>query len=306
MRPTFKIPTGRIVIFAFVSAFILFILFKTWVNLEGFYQVAREIDKFYFYWAFALMAPITFLGVTRWYLVLKAAGFKIAFWKIFKVVISGISLSLVPGRLGDLARSYPLRNSIPVAQSIGTIILEKIIDVSILMVFSGIGLSILGNYGVSVLILSLAIGTIPVLQVLNFISEKMSLKNPLINKAHEAISILNRVKQRKTVLFAAVLTSCANWTVSMFQVYWLFKTVGSVVPFSAVFAFHPLSTFAGLIPISIAGIGTRDSAIIYFFRNFVAPEQSLAVGILYGVQAYWIFGILGIPLLYYFFRQNKY
>jgi len=301
-----RIPVRKTLVFGLVSSSIIFALLKTLVNAEEFYYVIRDISWSYFLLAFAMMVPITFLGAVRWFLVLRAAGFNVSFRKVFKIVASGISLSLVPGRLGDLARSYPLRNSIPVSQSVGTIILEKIIDVNILMVFSGIGLSILGNYGVSVLILSLAIGTIPVLQVLNFISEKMSLKNPLINKAHEAISILNRVKQRKTVLFAAVLTSCANWTVSMFQVYWLFKTVGSVVPFSAVFAFHPLSTFAGLIPISIAGIGTRDSAIIYFFRNFVAPEQSLAVGILYGVQAYWIFGILGIPLLYYFFRQNKY
>jgi len=304
MRPTFKIPTGRIVIFAFVSAFILFILFKTWVNLEGFYQVAREIDKFYFYWAFALMAPITFLGVTRWYLVLKAAGFKIAFWKIFKVVISGISLSLVPGRLGDLARSYPLRNSIPVAQSIGTIILEKIIDVSVLILFSGIGLLMLGQMIAATIMFCLAVGTIPALMIVRRVRLKLPLNNGVISKLSDAASILNTVGQRKIILIAAALVSGLNWILSILQVYWLFRAVDSTVPLSAVFAFHPLSTFVGLIPVTIAGVGTRDSAIIYFFKEFASAEQSLTVGILYGIQAYWTIGLVCLPLLYYFFAQR--
>lgn len=215
-----------------------------------------------------------------------------------------MSLSIIPGRLGDLARSYPLRNKIPISQSIGTIVLEKIIDVCVLMVFSGIGLFLLGYTALAILMFFLVIGVIPLLEILNIIIKKLPLGNGLINKLQETLSVLNKVKERKIILSMAILTSGANWTLSMLQAYWLFKAVGAIVPFSAIYAFHPLSIFTGLIPITIAGVGTRDSAIIYFFSNFAASEQSLAVGILYGIQSYWITALLGIPLLYYFFKDS--
>ena len=299
-----KIPVRKTVILGLVSILIIFILFKTLVNVGDFSRVIRGISWFYFFLAFGTMVPTFILSVVRWHSVLRSAGFNVSFWKIFKIIGSSMSLSIIPGRLGDLARSYPLRNKIPISQSIGTIVLEKIIDVCVLLVFSGIGLFLLGYSTLAGLMIFLAIGAVPLLEVLNMVIKKLPLENGLINKLQDALSILNKVKQRKVVLSMAILASGANWTLSMLQAYWLFKAVGAIVPFSAIYAFHPLSIFAGLLPITIAGVGTRDSAIIYFFQNFATPEQSLAVGILYGLQSYWITALLGIPLLYYFFRDS--
>src|SRR3989344_787504 len=299
-----KIPVRKTIILGLVSILIIFILFKTLINVEDFSRVIQGISWFYFFLAFATMIPTFILSVVRWHSILRSAGFNVSFWKIFKIIGSSMSLSIVPGRLGDLARSYPLRNQIPISQSIGTIVLEKIIDICVLLVFSGVGLLLLGHPVFAGLVFFLAIGAIPLLEILNIVIKKLPLKSGLVNKLQDAVSVLNKVKQRKAILSMAILASSANWTLSMFQVYWLFKAVGSIVPFSAIFAFQPLSIFMGLIPITIAGVGTRDSAILYFFRNFAAPEQSLAVGILYGLQSYWITALLGIPLLYFFFKQN--
>lgn len=299
-----KISVRKIVVLASVSILIILIIFKTLVNIGDFFRVIQNIGWLYFFLAFATLIPSFFLSIVRWHMVIRAAGFNVSFWKIFKIIGSSLSLSIVPGRLGDLARSYPLRNKIPMSQSIGTIVLEKIIDVCVLIVFSGIGLMFWGHPVIAGLMFFLALGAIPLLGALNLLIKKLSLENGLVNKLRDAIFILNEVKKRKLTLFIAILASGGNWTISMIQIYWLFKAVGSAVPLSAVFAFQPLSIFMGLIPITIAGVGTRDSAILYFFRNFAAPEQSLAVGILYGLQSYWITALLGIPLLYFFFRQK--
>lgn len=304
MRLFQKIPIRKTVILASVSVLIIFIVFKTLVNAGDFSRVIRGISWFYFFLAFSTMIPSLILSAVRWYSIMRAAGFHVSLWKTFKIIATSMSFSIIPGRLGDFARSYPLRNSIPISQSVGTIVLEKIIDISVLITFSGVGLIILGHTDLGSLMLFLAIAPIPLLEIFNLVSHKITLKNSLVNKLHDTISILNKVKQRKKILSLAVLASFANWILSMFQLYWLFKAIGSAIPVHAVFAFHPLSIFAGLIPITLAGVGTRDSAIIYFFRNLATPEQSLAVGILYGLQSYWITALLGIPLLYYFFKQN--
>jgi len=303
MDPIAKIPVKKTIVFSLISGLIIFTLFKTLVSAGDFSSVIRNVSWPYFFIAFSIMVPITFLGVTRWYLILRSIGYNIPYSQIFKIVITGMSLSLIPGRLGDLARSYPLRNSIPIARSISTIVIEKVVDVSVLIFLSGLGLIALNYHKLGSLTLVIAILAVPSLWILNTIGHKISVGGRLTEKLHDAISVLNEVKRRKRIFSLAIFTSCINWILSIAQVYFIFKSIGEVLPFSVVFAFHPLSTFAGLIPITIAGAGTRDSAIIYFFRNFSTPEQSLAVGILYSLQAYWILGLLTIPLLYYFFKD---
>ena len=299
-----KISARKVLIPASVSILIILIIFKTLVDIGDFSRVIQNIGWFYFSLAFATIIPSFLLSIVRWHAVVRAAGFDVSFWKIFKIIGSSLSLSVVPGRLGDLARSYPLRNKIPISQSIGTIVLEKIIDTSVLIIFSGVGLFIMGHTALAVLMLFLILGVIPILNILNSANKKIPFGNGHFNKLRDALFVLNEVKKRKLTLSVAILASSGNWFISMIQVYWLFKAVGSAVPLSAIFAFQPLSIFMGLIPVTIAGIGTRDSAILYLFRNFAAPEQSLAVGILYGVQSYWITALLGVPLLYFFFKQN--
>src|SRR3989344_2092970 len=136
MNPAAKIPVKKTVVFALISSFILFILFKTLVNAGGFSSVIQNINWPYFFIAFSVMVPITFLGASRWYLILRSTGHNVPYSQIFKIVVTGMSLSLIPGRLGDLARSYPLRKSVPVARSISSIVIEKNVDVSVLMLMS--------------------------------------------------------------------------------------------------------------------------------------------------------------------------
>lgn len=299
-----KIPIRKTLVLASVSVLIIFIIFKTLVNIGDFSRVIRNISWFYFFIAFATIIPVIILNVVKWYLIVQAAGFNISFKKIFKIVITSTSLGILPGRLGDFARSYPLRHSIPLPQAIGTIVLEKIMDISVLLAFSGIGLFIFDYRTSAVFALLLAAGAFPLLKIMGSVGKKMLPENHLTEKIHDAFSVLNKIKDRKKLFSIAIVSSCANGMLSMFQIYWLFKAVGAVVPLFAIFAFQPLSMFAGLLPITLAGTGTRDSVIIYLFNDFAAPGQSLAVGILYAMQSYWILALLGLPLLYYFFKQD--
>src|SRR3989344_4058241 len=257
----------RTLILGFVSILTIFIIFKTLVNAGAFSRIIKDTSWFYFFIAFATVIPVFIINVTKWYLVLRAADYHVSFQKIFKIMITSISLGILPGRLGDFARSYPLRHSISLPQSIGTIVLEKIIDISVLLVFSTVGLFLLGYQLIAGLLLFFVIIAIPSLKIASSISKKILPANNLTDKPRDAFSVLNKVKERKLIFSLAILSSFANGILSMFQTYWLFKAVGAVVPLFAVFAFQPLSVFAGLLPITLAGMGTRDSTIIYLFRD---------------------------------------
>lgn len=295
----------KVLILLFTSALALFIIFKTTVSVKDLSHIFSALDPFYFWLAFATIVPSVFLNSIRWYCVLRASGFRLPFWKVFKVTTSSMSLSVIPGRLGDLARSYPLRNEIPLHQSVGTIILEKIIDICVLCCYAAIGLLFLGSYFGAAITLGIAILAIPVLHGIHKFGKGLAQKNSIMKKLYEASSVLPETRKHGGMFSLAILSSAANWGFSMLQTYWLFMAVGASVPVIAVISYLPLSIFVGLLPITLAGAGTRDAAMIHFFGSFASPGQALSVGILYGLQSYWILSILGLPLLYFFFRGPK-
>jgi uncharacterized membrane protein YbhN (UPF0104 family) len=300
-----KFPLKKIILLSLSSLLIFFVLFKTTVHWKDLGHIFHSLNPVYFWIAFLTIPVSLFLCGVRWYFVLQASGFDVSFKKVLGIVLSSTSLSIVPGRLGDLTRSYPLKNEVPIHKSIGTIILEKIIDVCVLCGYASIGLFFVGSHW-GLLFLAVALFSIPLLIILRVFSKNLfASSNSLLTKLHEASDILLETRSHKKNLFAAMGASATNWSLSILQTYWLFLAVGSHVPIISVMAYLPLSIFVGLIPITLAGIGTRDAAFIRFFMAFANPEQSLYVGILYSLQSYVVPSLLALPFLYHFFKEDQ-
>ena len=77
----------------------------------------------------------------------------------------------------------------------------------------------------------------------------------------------------------------------------LFLALGVNISLFYIAAAFPLAIFVGLIPITIAGMGTRDSAIIYLFSAWAGSSVCLGVGFLYSFFAYWFLALLGLPIM---------
>ena len=300
----FKIPWKKTIVLAGVSALSLFIIFKTTVHVENFLDIISRIDLRYFWLAFATLIPTVFLNAARWYFVLKAAGHQIPYRRVFFIVLNSTSLMVIPGRLGDLARAYPLRNTVPPEQAIGTIVLEKIVDVATLLLFSGFGLFLLRFYRGSAVTLIAAAMVFPALMISGRIIKARHLKERVTAKLFDGFAILNQVRHHRFIFLLAITSSILNMGLSMVQFYWLLIAVHASVSLSAIFAFLPLCIFVGLIPLTLAGTGTRDAALIYFFSAYALSGQVLSAGILYALQGYWILSFLCLPLLYLFFKRS--
>lgn len=299
----FKIPWVKTALLAGISVLSLFIIFKTTVNVRNFLNTISQINLPYFWLAFATLVPTTFLNASRWHFVLKASGHHVPYGRIFSIVLNSTSFLVIPGRLGDLARVYPLKNRVPAEQGIGTVVLEKIIDIFILSLYSSLGLFLLRRYAFSAWILAFALMVFPLLIISGRFINKRHLKGGLAVKIYDGFSILNQIKKRKYIFSLAVASSAVNMGLSMLQFYWLLIAVNANVPMPAVFAFLPLSVFVGLIPLTLAGAGTRDAAFIYFFSAYTVPAKALSAGILYALQSYWILSFIFLPLLYFFFKR---
>ncbi|MGC9329636.1 MAG: lysylphosphatidylglycerol synthase transmembrane domain-containing protein, partial [Candidatus Hinthialibacter sp.] len=88
-----------------------------------------------------------------------------------------------------------------------------------------------------------------------------------------------------------------NWFCSILQTWCCYKAFQADVPIFYIAAALPIAIFIGLIPVTISGMGTRDSAMIFLFQQYAPYETNLAVGILYSIFGYWLLAVLGIPFM---------
>lgn len=287
---------GRLIVIIVLTIFIVFVLFKTFVNINDFINVFKKAEFSLILIAIVIGLSGPLLSVLRWRFILLISGHKVPIKRTINIIMSVWPLSILPGRLGDFARSYPLRKEVSAAVSAGATLFEKIIDIIVLLIFSGVGFLFIGKTAFSVILLAVAAAVLPALflispLIINYLPKFVSLKLSLILTVFKFKTLKNRY------FFLAVLSSAANWSASVLETWILFLAFGAALPIVLVISYFPLAIFIGLLPISIAGIGTRDSALIAFFINKATPAQSLAAGIGYSFIGYFLFAIVGIPFL---------
>ena len=84
----------------------------------------------------------------------------------------------------------------------------------------------------------------------------------------------------------------------------LIKAFDESVTATHVFAATPPSILAGIVPVSLWGVGTRDGALAYYLQGVTAAENALSAGFFYTVLVYWFLGLIGLPSLLFTKRKR--
>jgi len=297
-----KINLKKLAILSASTLIIFAVIFRTSIQFDELASILTESNVIYI--LLALLTGFISIGLTagRWRFLLMGAGYNIPFLKVLYIIMATWPLAMIPGRLGDFARAYPLRNNVPVPISLGTIIFEKIIDVVSLLIISSIGFLYIGMPYFSLLDIFLIASIILFL----FIARKMPRYFPKkINAINKAFIVLDMINNHRAYFLGAFLSSIVNWFMSVSMVFFLFLAFGAPVSIAVISAYLPLSIFVGLLPISIAGMGTRDSALIAFLLPFAPAVKILAVGLGYSFISYILFALLGIPFMLREIRNSR-
>jgi uncharacterized protein (TIRG00374 family) len=83
----------------------------------------------------------------------------------------------------------------------------------------------------------------------------------------------------------------------LIQGFLVLESVGVSAPVWFVTVTLPLAVVVGMLPLTVAGMGTRDAAFVFLFQSYGPPEALLAVGLLYSVIRYWIPSLVGTVFL---------
>ncbi len=297
------------------SVLILIIIFSR-INLADFGNYIASLDIPLFAAALLCFIPQVLISAWRWkFLIRKKAS--LGLFESVKLVLASSSLNVfLPSKIGDLSKAYFLKKQGKIELKRGTnvVLFERYIDTASLCSMAVLGILTEGSFSRHFLILlGISCGVIalfPVLYFLKFEKEpKFSFggKHPWMEKLRhflkDAQEYLLELKKDQKTLWLAIAASVFLWSLHLFQFYLVFLAIHAPVAWYHVFCFVPVSILIGMIPITLAGIGSRDAALILLFAPYAPASQMIFIGIFASLR-YFIPGICGIPFLHQYMIEE--
>lgn len=296
------------------------ILILIWRSVDAARVLAVFGDSDRGWLAASLLAavPLTIATAVRFAMLSRSP---IPFGASLRLILSASTLNAVlPSKMGDIAKSWVLaqKYGFPAGRAVSLVVFEKMMDMAALLLWGMFALLwtagtdwLLWLFAVAVaglfflLALMMApfrVTRMPLNWVIARLPRKLSVK--IAGFMDEWIAMTDWFWSRQSRAIATVLFSIALWGAHLCQ-FWLFtKAVHADVPLIDNLAFATLSILAGLVPLTMAGIGSRDAAIIQLYQGWLSPAAGAAVGVL-ATSRYILPAIAGAPFMRDYWHRRK-
>lgn len=258
------------------------------------------------------MVPPVLLGIgmvllrwLKWHRLVRAGLGQLPPDQTLASILGGMAFAIVtPARVGELSRVAFL-DSAKKSEAIGLVLIDRFIDLSVVLIFSAVG--VLAVFGQENLLL-LAVLTAAIV-VLVFVIFKLGFFLQLgarlipIKRVQEMIESASRGLNRLTSIDLGVnlLLTLALTTLDIISFYTLVLALGTDNLRAVAFTF-PLIMLTNLLPITISGLGVRESAAVVLFERFAVPA---AVAFNSTFLSYILNSLVPAVIGIYFFRRLR-
>jgi len=255
------------------SGIIILILILLKVDIEKVLEGLKNINFIIYSPLFLIFIAHSYVKSQRWKLILVNSRINITGNKLFFIyVASFLPGAITPGRIGEIIKYKMLKNK-ELDQYLGfTLSLQdRIWDVSFTALIGSVFfLYVLNNVFYSMLILPCLVlfifASMRPESVVRYIGIFLSRVFPETGYIKKMIGLSKNIVplSKKNLLLCLILT-ITSWVIYFVQVYVLFSATGIRYSFIFVFSVTSAAGLVALLPISIAGIGTRDLALVGLF-----------------------------------------
>lgn len=303
------------IISIFVS-FIILVLLYNFLDFNILLQTLTQADISILLISSSWLTVLVVMSGLRLAMLGAIAGHPIATLKAVKATFAASTLNIfLPGKLGDLLKASLLVNDDPdsVSVTVGLVVWEKLADLTTLFLLGSISLVFAAtNFGAAVVMGLLTIAGIGVLVSKQLAAAVHGIGNRFFGHQSSVINrmfytwgaLLTKLGAGRTNFILLLGVSFVIWAGHIIQICLFAYALGVTGDFSFWLNFAglvPIVIVTGLIPLTFAGVGTRDAALVVIFGNMIGVETAAALGILFWLR-YLIPGILGTPLLPNFLR----
>jgi len=236
-----------------------------------------------------LLIPLGYLtSVRRWRLLLRAQGGDAPLPFLLQSLMVGIFFNnLLPSTIGgDAVRAWDTaRAGVDRATAVAVVMVDRFVGLLALMLFAAAGLALSGRLESSVVpeitawVCAGAAGMGLAAALLFLPSRRLpALLSRLGGPFGKVASALFAFQGKGSVLVRAFAWSLALQGLVVLNAWVLASALRVPIPLADFFLIVPLGLFLMMLPVSINGIGVRESSYAFFFRAFgVAASLGVAV-----------------------------
>ncbi|MBU1121541.1 MAG: lysylphosphatidylglycerol synthase transmembrane domain-containing protein [Candidatus Omnitrophota bacterium] len=293
----------------FISIAILFFLIKL-ITDKSIIEIYSNAKKIYIFWGFCILSLTFIFLLIRWRFLLSSLGIKLPFKEVFLAFFSGLFFNLFcPSVIaGDIFRGFSIsrRHGHPhkVASSI---LMDRFCGAFALIIIAcfsfGIGRHLLpqGQVLFSILFLSFILGAASLIifskRFFLLLMKVFKQKNKLRRKLIDFHDQLYFFRKDPKVFLKALAISLPMQMLLPFSFFVMSKAFSLDVSIIYFFVLVPIITVIAFIPITVMGIGVRESGAVYFF-SLIGIEKSIGFGLSFLSSAFLILGSIIGGILY--------
>jgi uncharacterized protein (TIRG00374 family) len=201
-----------------------------------------------------------------------------------------------PAGLGEFSFAYFLRkHGVIPGQSTAVVLVDKVITFMILFAVAFFGLSIVLRQDSATYFLLLVAICLLFALVLVFSSFGRSVIKRFILRKYSPIftgfskSLFYLLKSKWASLFVVAVITALRWAIGFFITYLIFRSLGLDVPYLVLAGVMSVTSISALIPISIGGLGVRESVGVVLFLQYGIPGHMAAAAMLLDTALSYLF-----------------
>jgi uncharacterized protein (TIRG00374 family) len=236
-----------------------------------------------------LTSLVILFRAARWHLVNQACGIRLSLSKELHIYVASLALGLVtPGRAGEFARVHYLsRLGHASSRAMAAAVVDRLGDLAWMVAAGYLGLSFyVWEDGWSRLWLPASV--VLIIACLFLILRRKTISSPQADNQERA-GRLSKIKTwvieiwstmanlRISLIALLLLLTAAAWLVQYLQGMVFCRALGLGLSFWDLAVFISVAALMSVLPVSVAGIGTRDLALVYLFGKVgQAPAAAIA------------------------------
>ena len=254
------------------------LIYVSFLIISDINLISKEFTNFQYEYLPLILVLISsgfFSLILRWNLLLKKSGINIPNTSSILIFMSGVSLSIVPGKAGELIKSelLKIKFDVPRSKSVSLIIIEQI--------YSGIGLIITSLFGIYyfdlgiyiVIGFSILVGSIflflssnTLFKKFSIIFHKIKFLNRFIENISESQSVIKNLLTGKFVA-SLIFLSTLFWIFISTAVYFIILAFQiDVFDIFTIWSMYSSSIMLGFVSFLPIGIGVVEGS----FAGFMA------------------------------------
>ena len=263
-------------------------LYATFLIASDINTISDKISSFKIEFLPLIILLVTsgwFVLFARWHLLLINSKIYIPKKNSLVIYLSGMALSIIPGRVGELIKSQILKTKfgIPRSKTAPIIILEQLYTLIglIIVSFFGIWLFELGAYVIGFFTAALIFSLIVISSKKNFdkligVFKKIKITSKFVEPLSSSHDIIKKSMSGPIVFYATALT-VIFWLLEAISVYFVLLSFGiDNLEFLMIIPTYATSLMLGVLSFLPMGLGVVEGSLTSFF-SLQGIEVSLAL-----------------------------